>query len=244
MKKLLFIMAMMLPLFTFVGCSDDNEKDNVNTEPISIYVDDTYQVQMDITPTTVASENEFVAQIEMDGIVSGKHVGSTEVSIDGKYIIPVEVKGKIITYDDPVTKWGCDEDFIKSNQKQGKFSKSDDNLVYEKCGKADLVMYMMENGKLVSSGVVIGSQYASEMGEYLAERYFMIPYDLGDYTIGGFDAYETKDAKTFVAIKVYSTKYLMVIYMPYDKKDTKAGLFISDYNFINRMEDVVRSYLE
>ena len=26
MKKLLFIMAMMLPLFTFIGCSDDDEK--------------------------------------------------------------------------------------------------------------------------------------------------------------------------------------------------------------------------
>lgn len=30
MKKLLFIMAMMLPLFTFVGCSDDDEVSNEN----------------------------------------------------------------------------------------------------------------------------------------------------------------------------------------------------------------------
>lgn len=32
MKKLLFIMAMMLPLFTFVGCSDDEKFDNAALE--------------------------------------------------------------------------------------------------------------------------------------------------------------------------------------------------------------------
>lgn len=35
MKKLLFIMAMILPLFTFIGCSDDDEKDiQLTTEQV------------------------------------------------------------------------------------------------------------------------------------------------------------------------------------------------------------------
>lgn len=244
MKKFLFIMASVLPLFTFIGCSGDDNENKIDTTPISLYVGDSEKIEMDFVPTKTVSENDFIAKVEKDGTIEGEHVGATNIVIDDKYTISVEVKGKVTTYDDPITKWGCNSSYIKENQKQGTWSTTSDKetLVYENCGKADLLMYMMEGNKLTSVGVAIESKYASEMGEYLAERYFMIPYDLGDYTIGGIDAYEAKNAKTFVAIRVYSIKYLMVLYIPYNEKDTKTNSFIYKDDLIKRMDNIANRH--
>lgn len=245
MKKIL-LLAIALPMWAFSSCSDDDKDENkINTAPISLYVGDSEKIEMDFVPTKTVSENDFIAKVEKDGTIEGEHVGATNIVIDDKYTISVEVKGKVNTYDDPITKWGCNSSYIKENQKQGTWSnKSDEEtIMYEDCGKADFVMYMMENGKLISSGVVISSLYASDMGKYLSERYFMIPYDLGDYTIGGLDAYEIKDAKTVVALKVYSSKYLMVVYMPYSNNKTKAGIYIDNYDLIKKMDDIAAKYL-
>lgn len=245
MNKILLLAATLLILL-FSSCSDDDKDESqIDTTPISLYVGDTKKIKMSFVPTKTVAENGFIADVEKDGTIKGQHVGTTNIVIDDKYIISVNVKGKIVTYDDPITKWGCDASYIRQNQKQGELSnKSDEESIkYENCGKADLIVYMMENGKLASCGVVIKSEYVSEMGKYLTERYFMLPYDLGNYTMAGMDAYETKDAKTVAAIRVYSAKYLMVAYLPYKEEGVKSSSFIEKDNLIEKMNEIFNIYL-
>lgn len=75
-------------------------------------------------------------------------------------------------------------------------------------------MYIMKDNKLVSVGVSLESKYASEIGEYLAERYLMSPYNVGNYTFVGMDAYRLENANTVVLVRIISTSKIMVLYMP------------------------------
>jgi hypothetical protein len=248
MKKIFLVLFITM---SFTRCirediiDNKQEGSNIKTESITIYVGDSEMLDMSFTPENILSENKFIADIEKDVIVRGDHVGMTNIVVDGKHIIPVEVKGNITTYDDPITKWGCDASYIKENQKQGKLSNKSDSesIIYQDCGKAELILYVMKNDKLSSAGVIIDSKYSSEIGEFLAERYLMIPYDLGDYTIGGFDAYKLEDANTVTAIKVYSTKYLMVAYMPQDKNSTKSTSFMDNNKSIETLGYVAKALL-
>lgn len=246
MKKLLIMLAAMLPLFVFVGCSD--EESHVNTEPISLYVDDTYQIQMDITPSSVSSEREFIATIEKDGVVTGVHVGETNVYIDGEYTIPVEVKGKYNLYEDPITEWGCSSAYIKENQKQGTYyigdGGNDDSemIEYRACGEADWIIYLLEDDKLQAVGVAIPSFLSSEVGNFLTERFFMIPYDLGDYTIGGANDYNTDKATTFVYVKVSSVGYLTIYYIQHEAETN--SLRSGDIPIAKKLESIIQKKLQ
>lgn len=233
MKKLIIMLVAMLP-FLFVGCSDEDKKNEVNTEPVSLYVDDTYKIPMDITPSSVLSENEFIATIENDGVVSGEHVGETNVLINGEYNVPVEVKGKYNLIEDPITDWGCSASYIKENQKQGTlYSEDEDMIIYTDCGDAEMLGYMMEDGKLRSVGFIISTSYSSEVTNFLTERFFMIPYDLGDYTLGGANAYNVDDATTFAYIQVSSVNYYTVLYVPKELDTKSSNLNIDRLNSIS-----------
>lgn len=218
MKKILFLLVMVLPVLVFTSCSDD-DNEGVNTKKISLFVGDEKKIESAVVPNSVFSENNFIAEVEDDGTVIGKHVGQTIISINEKYNIPVEIKGKYTTYDDPILNWGCSADYIIKNQKQGTLnSQNATSITYTNCGKAQSAVYLFEEGKLVSAGFVLRSSLASEIGDFLDERYLMIPYDLGDYTIAGINSYKLENASNIVFVKVYNVSTIMVLYAPYDNE--------------------------
>ena len=217
MKKILLMLAMMLPMAMFTACSkDDEEKESVDTTPISLLVDDTHRIEMNITPSKVSSENNFVASIDENGVVEGNHVGNTNVSINDKYTIPVEVKGNYHLYDDPVTEWGCSTSYIKENQKQGSLKTEDsDAIVYENCGNAEMITYLFENGKLNGVGVILNSSYTDEVALHLKERYMFITET--NNVIMGVNSYKKELATTIATITLSDNlRYWVVIYMPYN----------------------------
>lgn len=102
----------------FASCgSDDKDDVNVNTSPITLYAGDKTTVS---GATSIETENEFVAFIgKSDNSVNGWHVGDTYIIVNGKNRIPVSVKGKYHTYNNPVTEWGCSQTHVKNLQTQG-----------------------------------------------------------------------------------------------------------------------------
>lgn len=154
LSMLLAVMAVGLSaVFTSCSSDDDNRQQNVDVKPISMYIGDSHSITMNFTPKFIVSGNNFVATADNSGNVKGVHVGSTNISIDSRFTIPVEIKGKRKTYDDPITEWGCNQSYIKSKQKQGTLKEVNGTLGYLNCGKADLVGYMFKNEKLAAVGV-------------------------------------------------------------------------------------------
>ena len=228
-------------VFTSCSSDDDEEKQTVDVTPISVYAGNSQTISMNYTPKRISSQNDFIATVDNSGKIQGIHVGSTNISVDGKYIIPVEVKGKRETYGEPVTKWGCNQYYIQEHQKhKGTLSLNGGNLGYKECGKAEGIVYIMEDNKLAAVGVGLKSIYASEIGEYLAERYLMSPYSIEDYTFIGMDAYKLEDANTVVLVKTVSASWIFVLYMPAAKADTRSAFPMFE---LNETEKVITNNL-
>jgi len=217
----------------FASCSSDDDDKEIDTSPITLYAGNKTILE---GANEVVSENSFIAFINNDKSIEGFHVGETFIKVNGKYRIPLTVKGKYNTHNDPVTNWGCSQSYVKSHQTQGTLSSKSTNemLVYENVGHADLLGYSFENGKLNGIITMVKTAYTSEYAGYLAERYFMIPYETDDDTyFVGIDALETKDAKTFVMLEIYNATYLSTVYMPFSKASSSAN---SKSNVIKKMK--------
>ena len=240
-KEILFLLAMLPMLFT--SCSKDDDSNGGyygDKRPIVINIGESKA--LNLAPNTY-SKNPFIVSVNDKGIY-GEHVGKTDIVTKGTPI-SVEVKGKYHTYPDPITNWGCNMSYIKNNYKSGVSWKEDDGtLVYENCGKSELVMYIFEYGKLYGVGAVVKSSYASEIGNYINERYFVLPYDLGEYTYGGSNAYSTDKASTFVYLKISdNAKYISAIYLESPQKSKTKSIELYDKR-INDIESALKKYIE
>lgn len=233
MKKINYwsMLAIMMVALLSVGltsCSDDDEEDNIDTTPIKMYAGEEKTIQ---GADTISSSKEFVAY-GAKNVVHGWHVGEASLVVNGKKTIPVSVLPQYHLYDDPVCNWGCDMNFVKNHQKQGKLSSksSSTNIGYENAGAASLLSYNFENGKLKAVVALVSTNHTSQYASYLSERYLMLPYYSGEdtYFIGADDV-KLEDANTVVVMQVYNANYLVTVYMP--AKDYTSS---SSQNIIER----------
>lgn len=239
-KNLWYLNAIMLVAmsnFVVTSCSsgDEDDDDGVSTSPITISAGDKTVIT---GAESITSLNEFVAYVNNDLSVTGYHVGETTLTVNQKKNIKITVSPKSTLYDDPVTKWGCDQSYVKSSQKQGSLSSKSDskNLIYENVGKANaILMYTFDSGKMKSVGAVVSTAYTSEYATYLSERFLMLPYETAkDTYFIGVDALEKDKANTYVVLQVYDYKTLIAVYMsPSSVNKTR-----SEFDLRNEVEKV------
>lgn len=70
----------------------------------------------------IYSENPFIAEVDAQGIVTGKHVGSTVVH-NGNQTVNVTVTGTVNLFPEPVTAWGATMDEVKKQHALGGWTK-------------------------------------------------------------------------------------------------------------------------
>ena len=223
------VALMSVSMLTSCSSSDDkNDDDGVSTAPITLGAGDQTVI---LGAKTISVANEFVAYVTKDNSVMAFHIGKTDLTVNGKKNIELTVTPKYTLYDDPVTNWGCDQAYVKSNQKQGSLSpkSTSDNLIYTDAGRSKAIMYTFENGKLKSIGAVVSTSYTKEYASYLAERYMMLPYEKENQTYFiGADALTKEQAKTVVVLQVYDYLNLIAVYVPV--KDYNKTRGVSDLN--------------
>ena len=227
MKKfdvLIFVFTVVL-VCGLTACSGSDDDSGVATSAITLYAGDSIAVS---GATAITSSNDFVAYVTRQNHVKGFHVGETSVTVNGKYNIPVAVKGKYSFYDDPIVNWGCDEAYVKARQSQGTLSSSStsDYLIYNDAGKAEYIAYKFEDGKLVDVISKVNILYSSEFLSYLSERFVMTSFTSDGKTyVVGWDALKLSDATVIDMFSLYDTTYLLNVYMrpeDYDSSSTSS----------------------
>lgn len=209
------------------SCSKENEEDvQVTLSPsyISMYYEGTKQLSAE-NATSWRTEDDFVAEVDNKGLVTGGHVGKTKIiASNGKHsaFCEVTVIPKYNLYDTPIIDWGASMSTIQNKETHVKtatttstnsigynYSKNSSNP----CG----VVYYFNEGKLSNIMVLLDYLSYPEAGLYLLERYQPFYAEKTDYAALFADAYTKDKWKTGVGIQtptVSGTKVTLIMYFP------------------------------
>ncbi len=211
-KSYVFLFVALVTVLVFPACSGSDGNSSIDTSPITLYAGDSVSVS---GASSIISSNNFVAYVTKRNHVKGFHVGETSIKVNGKYSIPVTIKGKYSFYSDPIVNWGCDEDYVMNNQSQSVLYSSTSNmLVYENVGNARYLFYYFVNGKLKAVVAMVSTAYTSSYINYLAERFIILPYETNSTTyFVGMNALKLSQATIVDVLTVYNAAYLSNMYM-------------------------------
>ena len=242
-KTFRFVGLMMMAVLSYgmTACGGDDGDDNggIDTSPISLSSGKDKTIQ---GADTITSSNKFVAYANKN-VVHGWHVGEATLVVNGKSSISISVLPNYHLYNDPICEWGCSMDYVKKNQKQGTLnSKSNDTvLAYDNAGGATLLAYTFENGKLKGVVAMVSTNHTSTLGDYLAERYLMIPLYEGENTyFAGMDGLEKESAKTFVYMDLYNTSTWSIVYGSTASLSTRSNVKNEE---VTTIKEMLRSFL-
>ena len=185
MKKVFSFMLLSAVMLSFSACGGDDEPNNtkLSKTAYTMYHEETQSIEgSNLSDITWDSENEFVAMIK-DNVITGQFVGKTIVKSTAKNLsFTVEVKPKYHTYEEPYLLWGGSKSAIKA--KYGTPASEDSGrLLYQTSNpNAPMMLYLFENGKMTTCGVVCKISAASQLGDFLVERYVPISVDTNKYS--------------------------------------------------------------
>lgn len=238
MKKIFLLLAIMLPM-VFTSCSDDDESGlSLNKSNITLYSEDTEQLEANDNVDWL-SESEFVASVDANGLVTGNHVGTTNIiASNGSETskCAIEVKPKFNTFTEPVLDFGVTKEVIKSRESRTILSETDNSLVYSGENDAlNMIAYLFENGRLSVAGAAVSFAYTSELTNFLLERYQVIGEENGLYV---FINNDLDNCDMIVSLSVESN-YLLVTYG--QRTSTKT---VSEINVDSNLKDEVKKIFD
>lgn len=250
MKKAFSLMLQLTTLLTFTACGgSDDEPDNTKLSQTSytMYHEDTQDIKgTNLSDVVWDSENEFVATVK-NNVITGQCVGKTAVKSATKNLaFSVEVKPKYNTYQEPYLNWGASKSAIKAKCGTPK-SEETNSLLYETTNSnAPMVLYMFENGKMSSCGVVCKISTAYELGEFLVERYVPVEVDVDNYSAVLLHCYgKISDPQVDygVVMQYYSSiRGILVVYVQGDSSKSRSANNIDYETAFNSLKSAINKY--
>ena len=195
MKKFALMMALAMPL-AFASCS------NEENEPIAL---DKTTATIDYKATTTltasdskvnwSSSDEFVATVDANGVVTGKHVGTATIiaTKDGESATcRVTVQPIHNTYELPLTTWNSTVAQIKAAVPTtlSLVAENTDYLVYQTSNNGTVEAYpvwsyVFLNNALISSDITVSLDDLNPLMDQIEQYYVQLQEgDNGDYIYG------------------------------------------------------------
>lgn len=225
MKKIITILIATAAIAS--GCSSASKKLTLNTYKIFLNAEETYQLEASEETVLWAAKDSFVAEVSKSGLVTGNHIGKTNIIVsndDKATSCDVVVTPKYNTYKEPITDWGVTPDYVRKNETRKFWKEINDDyygLAYK--GENDAVYfiaYMFENDKLICSGVVVRLSYALEASYFLLERYLPSAMDSNNYTFYFLDNFVDK-AKMLI-VESLNDDNAMILYQEYTRSKSES----------------------
>lgn len=192
MQKVIFYLAVMLSVCMFSSCNSNDESPfSLQEKEVTLKVGGTQQLKVTGDVSKWSSENDFIASVSVNGMVTANHVGETRVMAqgsNGSASCNVIVTPKYTYYVEPLCKEGATREDVKKFEKRKLRSDDSDGLFYE--GENSLVSavaYQFDaNGKLKFALLVLphhnSSTLATQLINFLLERYNPVADIDGVYT--------------------------------------------------------------
>lgn len=237
-KKYLLYIALFSAITTFQSCGSDDEDDNssvpfsiVNSEGVG--VGETKQLYFEGKIKSVQVANDFIANVDKNGRITGKHAGITEAIFNNSTKMRIWVNGKETFIGDMWFDWGVNQNEAEFGYGSGGWSyvpgdTQDMMMSYKYLGNVPVVVYgygfSKNTQKLESATLIVHRNYIDQLAEFLKERFYMVEYQqfVSNYYIGfsGLDSDTPEKATTIVSVMATTQypNYVQVMFMPYSGK--------------------------
>ena len=213
MKKVTFAVMSMTMFGLFVtSCSkDDVEEPHVILTTTDIVMN--YKQTKKLTAVNASSwrtENDFVAEVDENGLVTGGHVGTTRIIASNgssSATCNVTILPKYNLYDTPILDWGDSMSEIRNKETHEYESKTSNStsLVYNYTYDTEnpcLVVYYWKNGEMYWVTLFLKWTYFPNAVDYLLERYQAMSLDRVKQNAMFWDAFTKDKLKTVILIEL------------------------------------------
>lgn len=236
MNKTLFLAVLAAATIVLSGCGKEDDVDNsilLTSSNQTLFYDDEFQIDATSSlPITYTSEDEYHAKVSASGLVTAGRVGETNIVLsNGKDTkkIKITVRPESNLYPEPELTFGMTRAAVKSKLGTPD-AETDAGLGWNNYStNAPLLACVFDEAdKLEAYSVMVKTAYASNLADFLLERY--VPAALPDdediiaIFLNGLD---TETANRAVFLRFYNVSYLMVMYTPFPP-DTRAATSYSD----------------
>lgn len=214
MKKTTIVMLFVAVLgLSITSCSKDDDVPEPNvvlsTTNIVMYYEQTKKLTAE-NATSWRTENDFVATVDKDGLVTGGHVGTTKIIASNgssSATCNVTIQPKYNLYDSPILDWGASMSEIRNKETHENMTtaSTSTSLAYLYNNSTDnpvIALYSFENGKLDLASVILKWNTFSSAVNHLLERYQVVAVDYEKQVALFWDAYTREKLKTAVTISL------------------------------------------
>lgn len=232
MKKNLFIaLTLVLSMFVY-SCSDDKNEpqspspSTLNKNNLSLLTGETERLIYSGDNATWASSEPLIASVNSSGVVTANRIGTAIIraNITG---CTVNVRPRYTMYKEPVRSWGCSQSEV-ANKMSGYelYQSSATQLTYKSTDKVFAYIYTFTNDKLTGSSMGIYLRNATNLVDFINERYVFTEEDTDALYLLSIDK------KTSGAIFL-SSNMATVVYLPVSESRS------TQYNCLNEMNNLV-----
>ncbi len=236
MKKVMLFFIAAICLTTFIGCEKDKDVElPLTLKSTSTTLTSSQTFNITVTPDTVGctyeSENDLIASVSTNGLITAKRVGETNIVVKNNKKnftskFKVTVTPKYSMYKEPYLVFGSTKAAIKNYEKRSLMEEAETYInYYGENSTTSGILYSFSNSTYEVSACLIPTSYSSLLSSFMAERYVYMGRS-GDYLVS-----VTTDYKATVTAYVYSTSYWMVMYSNNTtfKKGAKSNTNLSNF---------------
>ncbi|MHC1689825.1 MAG: Ig-like domain-containing protein [Bacteroidales bacterium] len=191
---------------------------------------------------TFTSQDEYVAKVSATGVVTAQRIGKTNIVVkaeDKVAYFNVEVAPAYNFFIEPITEWGMSRAQLVSKLGTPASSTASGVGYTHSSAIAPISVYLFDSKGLSVSSILINSNYSSQLGSFMAERYLPVSIDADEYSIYLINALSLQKATTIVGLKLYNISYWMAAYIRNDSY-TKGGMSVRNDNISKKINEIVK----
>lgn len=217
--KAIKMTATCLLAIVAIACQKQSKSTPLTVEPSSVVLYSDGKQQLTANPTegvTYASQDEYYAEVDANGLVTGNKVGKTEIvtsSSNGTVRIPVTVMPAYSLYPDLTPLINSSEsamtDLLGSYSEKSTSEKGETTYLYRDYNTYTAgIMVSFSNGICTGLCTIISTSHLKKFTNYLIERYTVAGMQ-NDYYF-----FLNHNKTVVISMTLYNYKYMMAVYIP------------------------------
>ena len=241
--KRFFLCSIAIVLFSAVmSCSkDDDEFSITSSKSVELTSKGTSQITCSDSKASYSSEDEYVATVSDNGLITAKRIGETFIDVNGQKAVKVTVKPLITSFTEPQFLFGATKNEVIAKVGSNYSSSTDTGIAYiPTSGKVKGYIYLMENGKVKAVSMIVSTLYLESLTDFLLERYVPATFVEANYTALYVNALSLKKTTMVIGEQAYSVSWMTVLYMPYEQNASKSRTVEKKQDFIKQSNEILK----